>query len=1208
MSLNGTAWTPIGPSPISENSTQDNGLVTAIAISPFNQNVIYIGTAGGGVWRTRDAGTTWSPLFDRQLAIGIGEPGGVAIDPNNTDIIYAGTSQRVIVGNNSAQGLFKSQDAGSSWIQLGAGFPSGNTGNAQATFVGSNINVVIVDPANRNTLYCATSNGVFRSIDGGLNWTQGTNANGDARSLVLDTSSAAGFRILYTGISGQGVFQSTDGGQTWNAILTGATPVVASAIGAAPNGFNKVIVALAPPTSPTPNPSGVQVIYVTLSGTGSAPDPVGLFQSTNQGISWTQRAATTMPTNTQNGYSFHMAVDPASPGDGANDLIYFGTVGQAKSTNAGGSFTPLTGLHPDTHAWAFFPQPSPTPSVVYIGCDGGIDRSTNGGGTWSSVNAGGLQTSLFYNIDLRPDATASVTVGALQDNELETTQGGVGLGWNGATGGGGSGFADGWDVAYDATNPSQVYCSSGFWNPNPCTRVFRSTNDGAIFPTEITPWTTATDTGCYLAPVTTDPTTGGIVYVSGSQNLWQSQNGGGSWRIIGSFAGTGNVEVAPSNGNNVVIAVGTRVFVSTNALAASGVVFTNITRNLPGRSVSRARFDPVDPTVIYAVLGGFSGAVSGQSSGHVFRTTIGASAWTDISPVVKSPIVGSPDEKLDVPFNALALDGADIPTTIYVGTDLGVLRSMDVGQSWSVLDDIHFPRVPVTDLVLNPKAGILAAATYGRGAFKFTKPSVAAIAVNLQDNLDFGTVCSGPDYLTLTVYNVGGADLVITNVQRLFGSTDFTVLATPATPVTVSPGEEIQFTVRFTPAAAGALEQAIIRITSNDPAAPFVDVLAQGEKGTGKVATVIANNGSFGNVCLGAFADEPLTIDNSGVCPLSISGIASSSPEFLVPAVASFPLVVAAGASIQVPIRFQPSGPFGLKPGVITIISDDPASPARVDVSGVAPAPRLALAIADAGSFGPCCIGSFVDEPLLLSNSGECTLSVSAITSSAAEFLVPEVLSFPLTIEAGNAFSVPIRFQPASLGAKPATITVTSNDPSGPHTVSVSGVAPPGKLAVTGSTVFGGVKCCRREQRRVSVCNVGHCPLHVSRVHFRRRRRHFRLINNPFPATLHPGSCLDVVIQYRATERVPRPCELVIISDDPDHPVRHLDVIAWTIWECCEECHCEGRKECCKDRREECCKRRGKRYDDDEEDDDEDRDRDRDDEHDEDRDRDREEN
>lgn len=93
MTLNGTVWAPVGPSPIAENSNADNGMVTAIAVNPNNPNVIYIGTTADGVWRSRDNGTTWTPLFDRQLSMGIGEPGGVAIDPNNTDIIYAGTSQ-----------------------------------------------------------------------------------------------------------------------------------------------------------------------------------------------------------------------------------------------------------------------------------------------------------------------------------------------------------------------------------------------------------------------------------------------------------------------------------------------------------------------------------------------------------------------------------------------------------------------------------------------------------------------------------------------------------------------------------------------------------------------------------------------------------------------------------------------------------------------------------------------------------------------------------------------------------------------------------------------------------------------------------------------------------------------------------------------------------------------------------------------------------
>jgi photosystem II stability/assembly factor-like uncharacterized protein len=87
MSLRGTIWVPIGPSPIAENTLQANGLTTAIAVSPSNSNVIYQGTAGGGVWRTTDGGTTWTPLFDRQPALGIGEPGAVAIDPNGTDTL-----------------------------------------------------------------------------------------------------------------------------------------------------------------------------------------------------------------------------------------------------------------------------------------------------------------------------------------------------------------------------------------------------------------------------------------------------------------------------------------------------------------------------------------------------------------------------------------------------------------------------------------------------------------------------------------------------------------------------------------------------------------------------------------------------------------------------------------------------------------------------------------------------------------------------------------------------------------------------------------------------------------------------------------------------------------------------------------------------------------------------------------------------------------
>ena len=316
--------------------------------------------------------------------------------------------------------------------------------------------------------------------------------------------------------------------------------------------------------------------------------------------------------------------------------------------------------------------------------------------------------------------------------------------------------------------------------------------------------------------------------------------------------------------------------------------------------------------------------------------------------------------------------------------------------------------------------------------------------------------------------------------------------------------------------------------------------------GMGRLVTAIADDGNFGRVCIGSFVDEELTIDNGGNGQLSISNIASSSPDFLVPSVLSYPILLGVGDAIEVAIRFTPHTP-GPKSGTITIFSNDPAGPHNVAVSGMAATPRLSLAIANTGSFGKVCVGRFADEALVLNNSGNCPLTVLSIASSSAEFLVPQVISFPLLIDAGDSLALPIRFAPTSFGAKAATITVTADDPASPHTIHVSGEAPAGRLAVTGSLCFGGVKACCRAERTLTICNVGECPLHVTRVKFKRKNPHWKLINNPFPATLAPGSCLGVVIRYKATEKCPIACELVIESDDPATPVKTLDVMAYTV-------------------------------------------------------------
>src|SRR5262249_44079254 len=120
----------------------------------------------------------------------------------------------------------------------------------------------------------------------------------------------------------------------------------------------------------------------------------------------------------------------------------------------------------------------------------------------------------------------------------------------------------------------------------------------------------------------------------------------------------------------------------------------------------------------------------------------------------------------------------------------------------------------------------------------------------------------------------------------------------------------------------------------------------------------------------------------------------------------------------------------------------------------------------------------------------------------------------------------------------------------------------------------GGVKACCRAERTLSICNTGDCDLHVTSVAFKKKNRHWKLINNPFPATLHPGSCLSLVIRYKATERCPRCSELVITSDDPITPVKIMEVMAYTIWDntCCRQCCDECKKGCChKSHHDPCC-------------------------------------
>jgi putative hemolysin len=305
---------------------------------------------------------------------------------------------------------------------------------------------------------------------------------------------------------------------------------------------------------------------------------------------------------------------------------------------------------------------------------------------------------------------------------------------------------------------------------------------------------------------------------------------------------------------------------------------------------------------------------------------------------------------------------------------------------------------------------------------------------------------------------------------------------------------------------------------------------------------------TLGETCGGDTSYGTLDVCNTGMANLRVDSITSSDPQFGVTAPSSeYPVTISPDFCFPFQVSFSPAA-SGPQSATLTIESNDISaerSPVEVTVSGAGGQQEIETVIADQGDFGDVCLGSFKDLDLTISNSGTCDLSVDDITSNDAEFLVASVISFPLVIGAGDSLAVPIRFQPTSLGGKNAVITIDSDDPNTPvKTVAVSGNVVPGDIRVTGSTVFGDVCAEENVEKTVSICNVGACNLEVSSASV--DCADFTLMNNPFPATVSPDSCLDLVVAFTPTSAGPKSCVLTINSDDPDTPVKTLELTANT--------------------------------------------------------------
>lgn len=772
------AWTALGPRPIAEGQTFGirnpvSGRVTAIALDPRYDGVtnktVYVGGAQGGIWRSTDNGTNWTPLTDQLPSLAVG---ALAIDPTNPNVMYLGTGEPNRSGDSYyGAGLFKTTDGGASWTQITG--PISTTDPKLPVFLNCSFSRIALDPVNPNTLFVATNTGYFlaatttpgsaplgnrglwKSTDGGLNW---INVNPTvsrldrlASDVIVDPRNP---RIIYSALTSEGIFRSDTGGDflTWK-LLTKGLPARTDKDGKPI--FERVVLALGPPIGSTTN----STLYAAFAGVDDT--LLGIYRTVDNGETWTQVATPQKPG--QANYNLALAVDPTNGnnlfyGTSANEGYDGGTLW--RSLDAGRSWEDISyavstttnganglGLHPDTHVVVVSPNKA---GVLFTGNDGGIWRTDNArasGVSWLNLN-NTLSITQFQSIALHP-YDPNLVIGGTQDNGTNRFSGNPA--WTHVDDG------DGGFTLIDQADPQVVYHT--YFN-------VQNNGDGAVIGPVISldggnTWSTRGCFGCttptkgnlnpndrvaFYAPMALNTgysgANGNAIYF-GTYRVYRSLDRGKTWMGLGEgpdgfgedlTRGKGVItalSVYPSRGGidpmGEVVWTGASdgtISVTNNAHELNKTRFFNVTRApLPNRFVTDIALDPRNPQRAVATFSGFNRATP-NAPGHVFLTSNYGALWTDISGNLP-----------DTPVNSVVLD-PNKPATIYVGTDIGVFQTSDTGQTWVRLGN-GMPQVSVLQLRYQTASGSVVAATHGRGVYRLTinpRPLATVSAASYSNN------------------------------------------------------------------------------------------------------------------------------------------------------------------------------------------------------------------------------------------------------------------------------------------------------------------------------------------------------------------------------------------------------------------------------------------------------------------------------------------
>ena len=653
-------WSFLGPNPILgdywANYASVSGRVSSIAVDPRDGNVVYIGAAQGGVWKSSDGGATWAPLTDQLSSLA---SGCVTLDPHNPDVVYYGTGELHYSGDSFyGDGLFRSSDAGATWSKI-----------ASAATVGSYISRVRVSPADSNIVFVGSSSGFFRSTDRGASW----NISFGAPPFPCDdiAISTTDPQKVFAARNSSGVWRSTNGGVTFLK-LAGGLPT--SSVG-------RVQIAIAP--------SNGAVLYASYSNTSGA--LLGIYKSTNGGSTWTKQAAAPNYLGGQGWYDHFVVVSPTDANLCIAGGVYpygAGTQGVVKTTDGGASWADITAgvdgstLHPDQHYGTFGPD-----GTLWVANDGGVWKSIDLGAHWINCTAG-LGIAQFYTVGLHPSDPSAI-LGGTQDNGTVRSSGS--LAWPEVIAG------DGGPAVYESSDPGYYYSTYIRMK-----ELYRW--NGPLFNADVSgPWEAAGDRADWCnSPLISDPASPNRI-LAGTHRVYESLTRGDSWTLIsGDLTGTPNgvlraLAVAPAS-PGMIYAGSSDGYVQVTV--DDGALWNLRNAGLPAQTVTDIVVDPLLSNHAYLSLDVTSGA-------RVSKTDDAGVAWVD----------ATGDLPVNLRGMSLAADWRASPERLYLGTDFGVYSSRDGGAHW-LLAGMGLPNTAVYDLALDNVNSWLVAATHGRSMWR----------------------------------------------------------------------------------------------------------------------------------------------------------------------------------------------------------------------------------------------------------------------------------------------------------------------------------------------------------------------------------------------------------------------------------------------------------------------------------------------------------